>query len=250
MLAQKVLLIEDSLEYQKIVVATLGSKYEITIAGTAEQALDSVAHETFAMMLIDVGLPGRDGLSLCQELRQDPRLVNTPILMVTGRAETADVVSGFEAGADDYIQKPFKPEELRARVEARLKRAKASADVASSKSEKFDQADLRFAIGLQRVVHMVAGKEQPFDLTPNEFKILYFLARSDGRTRTRNEILKEVWGEHLHVIERTVDKHVCALRRKMGGAGRYVLSVPGEGYRFDAKAPEMPSKSRAPRTGT
>jgi len=164
--------------------------------------------------------------------------------MVTGRSETSDVVQGFAAGADDYIQKPFKPEELRARVDARLKRAKAQS--VKSTPDKFEKADLRFSVGLQRVSQVVNGTEQPFELTPNEFKILYYLARSEGKTLSRADILKEVWGEHLHVIERTVDKHVCALRRKMGSAGRYVASVAGEGYRFDAKAPEIRLKrSRA-----
>ncbi len=232
---QKVLLIEDAVEYQKIVTATLGSDFDIQCAGSAEEALTHLANTQFDILLIDVGLPGRDGLSLCHELRQDPRLVNTPILLVTGRGDTADLVLGFEAGADDYIQKPFRPEELRARVAARLKRSKTSGDQCS-------HGDLYFAVGLQRVSQIVNGKVQPLDLTPNEFKILYFLARSEGQTRSRSEILKEVWGERLHVIERTVDKHVCALRRKMGAAGRYVASVAGEGYRFDAKAPNAPTK--------
>lgn len=245
-MSQKVLLIEDATEYQKIVGATLGGSFEVRCAESADEALTHLAKETFDIILIDVGLPGRDGLSLCQELREDPRLANTPILMVTGRNETADVVQGFQAGADDYIQKPFRPEELRARVEARLKRAKA----AKGTGDKFEQADLRFSVGLQRVSQMVNGVEQPFDLTPNEFKILYYLARSGGKTLSRADILKEVWGQHLHVIERTVDKHVCALRRKMGTAGRYVASVAGEGYRFDAKAPEMPSRSRSRAVGS
>ena len=242
-MSQKVLLIEDATEYQKIVTATLGDRYDVRLAQTAEEAITHLARESFDILLIDVGLPGRDGLSLCQELREDPRLVSTPILMVTGRGETSDVVQGFAAGADDYIQKPFRPEELRARVEARLKRAKAQSH--KSNSDKFEQADLRFSVGLQRVSQLVNGAEQPFDLTPNEFKILYFLARSEGKTLSRADILKEVWGQHLHVIERTVDKHVCALRRKLGPAGRYVASVAGEGYRFDAKASEMPAKRRA-----
>ncbi len=245
-MSQKVLLIEDALDYQKIVVACLGDRYEVRTAASADEATAALARESFDILLIDVGLPGKDGLSLCQELRDDSRLVSTPILMVTGRGETQDVVQGFAAGADDYIQKPFKPEELRARVEARLKRAKAQS-AKPQNSDKFEQGDLRFSVGLQRVSQIVNGVEQPFDLTPNEFKILYFLARSEGKTLSRSDILKEVWGQHLHVIERTVDKHVCALRRKMGTAGRYVASVAGEGYRFDPKAVEMPAKRAAAR---
>jgi DNA-binding response OmpR family regulator len=235
-LLQKVLVIEDATEYQKIVSASLGADYAVTCAESAEAALRFLSENTYDILLIDVGLPGRDGLSLCLELREDPRLVNTPILMVTGRGDTSDVVQGFAVGADDYIQKPFRPEELRARVDARLSRVRAQTQFAKGNPDKFELADLRFSVGLQRVSQLVNGVEQGFDLTPNEFKILYFLARSQG------QILTEVWGQHLHVIERTVDKHVCALRRKLGGAGRYVASVPGEGYRFDAKASEMLAK--------
>jgi DNA-binding response OmpR family regulator len=239
--SQKVLLIEDAPDYQKIVTACLGDRFAVQCAQTAEEAIKFLANESFEIILIDVGLPGRDGLSLCQELREDPRLITTPILMVTGRNETNDVVQGFAAGADDYIHKPFKPEELRARVEARLRRAKAQNGKVST-TDRFERADLRFSVGLQRVSQVVNGSELPLELTPNEFKILYYLARSDGKTLSRVDILKEVWGENLHVIERTVDKHVCALRRKMGSAGRYVASVPGEGYRFDAAALLMPAK--------
>lgn len=231
--SQKVLLIEDAIEYQKIVSATLGATFTVKIAGTAEEALLHLAADSFDIILIDVGLPGRDGLSLCTLLRTDPRLADTPILLVTGRGETSDLVEGFAAGADDYIQKPFRPDELRARVNARLNLASANA-VAKSATNKLDYGALRFSVALQRVSQISDGTETPFDLTPNEFKILYFLARSGGQTKSRSDILKEVWGDRLHVVERTVDKHVCALRRKLGSAGRSVASVAGEGYRFES----------------
>lgn len=250
---RKALLIEDAKEYQAIVRATLIDRFDVVFAETADQAMKALMNEKFDLLLIDVGLPGRDGLSLCQELRSDPRLQNTPILLVTGRNETADVVLGFEAGADDYIQKPFRPEELRARIEARLKRTSsivAGAAQAAGTPDQFTKSGLRFSVGLQRVAHVEAGGERELDLTPNEFKILYFLARNDGRTLTRGDILKEVWGEKLHVVERTVDKHVCALRRKLGSAGRYVASVSGEGYRFDPSAPEHSPSRGAMRIGS
>ena len=237
----KILLIEDSIEYQKVVTACLGQDCDVQCAQTAEEALVLLAHESFDILLIDVGLPGRDGLSLCRELREDSRLMATPIVMVTGRHETQDIVRGFAAGADDYIQKPFVPEELKARVEARLARAKAQ-KTTSTGLDRLESSDLRFSVGLQRVSQVVNGAEHVLDLTPNEFKILYYLARSRGKTISRSQILSEVWGQHLHVIERTVDKHISALRRKMGAAGRYVASVPGEGYRFDPTAVEMPAK--------
>lgn len=233
---RRALLIEDAKDYQAIVRATLADRFEVVVAESADQALSALAGERFEIILIDVGLPGRDGLSLCQELREDSRLLDTPILLVTGRGETSDVVSGFEAGADDYIHKPFRPEELRARIEARLKRFKMGVRTSTEVPDQFSKAGLRFSVGLQRVALIESEGERELDLTPNEFKILYYLARNDGRTVSRADILREVWGEKLHVVERTVDKHVCALRRKMGSAGRFVASVSGEGYRFDPSA--------------
>lgn len=252
---RKALLIEDAKDYQAIVRATLADRFEVMIAENAEEALEAVSHSQFDLLLIDVGLPGKDGLSLCQELRTHERLQNTPILLVTGRGEVADVVMGFEAGADDYIQKPFRPEELRARIEARLKRTSSIAEASKASAAKaapdqFTKSDLRFSVGLQRVVHLDGGAERELDLTPNEFRILYFLARNEGRTLSRGDILKEVWGEKLHVVDRTVDKHVCALRKKLGSAGRFVASVSGEGYRFDPGASDPATARGAMRVGS
>lgn len=233
---RQVLLIEDSPEYQLIVRVALADRFNVVCATDSTQALQAVAMQKFDLILLDVGLPGKDGLSLCQELRKDPRVANLPIVFVTGRRETQDLVQGFEVGGDDYIVKPFHPEELKVRIEARFKRADATA--AAVNHDQYWKADLRFAIGRQRVTHTADGKDRELDLTPNEFKILYFLAKSDGRVVSRSEILREVWGENLHVIERTVDKHICSLRRKMGPAAQYVASVPGEGYQFRMNTPE------------
>ncbi|MES2856591.1 MAG: response regulator transcription factor, partial [Bdellovibrionota bacterium] len=161
---------------------------------------------------------------------------------VTGRKETQDLVQGFAVGGDDYIVKPFHPEELKVRIEARFKRVDTKPAVINH--DQYWTADLRFAIGRQKVTHTSDGRDRELDLTPNEFKILYFLAKNEGRVISRAEVLREVWGENLHVIERTVDKHICSLRRKMGAAAHYVASVPGEGYQFGTRAPDA-LKSRA-----
>lgn len=225
---RKVLLIEDSSEYQLLIRAALSDGFEVHAALTADDALKALIQTVYDIILIDVGLPGRDGLSLCEEIRRDTRLQATPILFVTGRKATADLVQGFAAGADDYIAKPFDPIELRARVEARLKRVTAPPNA----QERFNKADLVFSVPVQRVFQVVGGKERDLELTPNEFKILYQLVRNEGRTLSRAMILSEVWGENLHVVERTVDKHICSLRRKMGPTAHYIASVPGEGYMF------------------
>jgi DNA-binding response OmpR family regulator len=227
------LLIEDAPEFQLLVRSTLRGEFEIVCAVDAEQALAAVAARSFDLILIDVGLPGRDGLSLCEELRRDPRLKNTPILFVTGRNETSDLVQGFAVGADDYIFKPFHPDELRARIKARLARNAASFQGAAV--DDFWRGRLHFQVGRQRVSFVEVGGEKNLFLTPNEFKILYLLVKNDPRTLVRAEILREIWGENLNVVERTVDKHICSLRRKLGVAAGYVVSIPGQGYAFQVQ---------------
>jgi DNA-binding response OmpR family regulator len=229
------LLIEDSPEYQILIRAALKESFQVTFAVDAIDALSALTKESFDLILIDVGLPGRDGLSLCEELRKDPKFSLTPILFVTGRKETEDLVQGFAAGADDYIHKPFHPAELRARIEARLNRSTYNSSKVDKIHDSFWKADLHFQIGRQRVSYKdsaAPGAERDLNLTPNEFKILYHLAKNENRTLARADILREVWGEDLHVVERTVDKHICSLRRKMAQASQYVASVPGEGYMF------------------
>lgn len=222
------LLIEDAPEFQLLVRKTLSGEFDVTVAADSEQALSALGARKFDLILIDVGLPGRDGLSLCEELRRDPRLKSTPILFVTGRKDTQDLVQGFAAGADDYIMKPFHPDELRARVKARMARL-----AAEQAQDDFWKAKLHFLVGLQRV--MIAegeGQERDLNLTPNEFKIFYLLAKNETRALSRAEIMTEVWGERLHVIDRTIDKHVCSLRRKLGKAANHIVSIPGRGYAF------------------
>jgi DNA-binding response OmpR family regulator len=235
---KQILLIEDSPEYQVIVKAALKDRAIVTCVSEANAAQAAISHMNFDMILLDVGLPGKDGLLLCEELRQDERLRGTPILLVTGRKETSDLVLGFEAGADDYICKPFHPDELRARVAARLKKHEemkaqvASGAAAQQGPEQFTKGELCFMVWRQAVSEKTAGRDRDLELTPNEFKILYHLAKNESRILSRSEILREVWGENLHVVERTVDKHICSLRRKMGQLASYVASVPGEGYTF------------------
>jgi two-component system alkaline phosphatase synthesis response regulator PhoP len=236
------LYIEDSPEYRLLVRAALSGMYRLVFAGSSVEAFAAVHENKFALILIDVGLPGRDGLSICSELRKNSNLTTTPMIFVTGRNDANDLVQGFEVGADDYIRKPFDPNELRARVTARMKKSATPQNV---NVDEFRKGNLKFQVGRQAVVMMNEGAERELDLTPNEFKILFYLARNEGKTVTRADVLREVWGEKLHVIERTVDKHICSLRRKMDTSSHFVISIPGEGYQFSVDTePELHTVNR------
>ena len=230
---KRALLIEDSPEYQLLVTAALKDRFDVSVAGDAVEAINAIASDQFGLILIDIGLPGRDGLSICEQLRRDTTLAAIPILFITGRNDPKDLAQGFAAGADDYIYKPFHPDELRTRIDARMKRAEAANQ---PPQDEITKADLQFYVGRQKVSQIASDRSlRDLHLTPNEFKILYHLVRNEGRTLSRADILREVWGQELHVVERTVDKHVCSLRRKMGSTAEYLVSVPGQGYTFRQK---------------
>lgn len=225
---RQALLIEDSPEFQMVVQATLAQEFDVTCCCDADQALAAIAARNFDLILIDVGLPGRNGLSLCEDFRRESRLQDVPILFVTGHNDPFDLVQGFAVGADDYVLKPFHPDELRARVRARMSRpARQPMHV-----DSFTIAGLHFSIGRQSVAVTESNGLRDLGLTPIEFKILYHLAKSEPKVVSRSNLLRAVWGQDLHIVERTVDKHICSLRRKLGPASRHVASVPGQGYAF------------------
>ena len=146
---RKALLIEDSAEYQILVKATLASRFDVHIAGDAVEAIQALTQAEYSLILIDVGLPGRDGLSLCEQLRRDPALAKTPILFITGRNAPSDLAQGFAAGADDYIYKPFHPQELTARIDARMKR---SDETSNPLKDELTKGDLHFYVGRQKSI--------------------------------------------------------------------------------------------------
>ena len=177
------------------------------------------------LIVLDLLLPTVDGLEVCRRLKLDPRTQHIPVLMLTAKSEEADVVTGLELGAEDYVTKPFSPRVLVARVKAVLRRR--------SKDPSDDEAavsvhDLVIHPGWHEV--LIAGK--PVDLTFTEFRLLHFLARKPGWAFTRGQIVDAVKGEDYPVTERSVDVQVAGLRKKLGAHGEYIETVRGIGYRF------------------
>lgn len=169
-------------------------------------------------------LPRRDGFSVCRELRRTG--VTTPVILLTARAQEAEKVLGFKLGADDYVTKPFSPMELCARVQAVLRRAAGAAP----DMFRFGGMEINFTRGeLLRAGRAV-------DLTPIEFKLLAVFVRSRGRVLSREQLIEQVWSKETYITERVVDTHVSNLRKKVEPEGdpRFIVSVRGIGYRFDA----------------
>ncbi len=194
-----------------------------------ETARELLQSQTLQIVIVDLSEDEVSGLAFGEEIRATSRWSRVPLIYLSQQHETTRLVRAFEVGADDVICLPVLPMELRARVGARLRLLGHQLVV----HDLFWQADLRFSLATQRITYTESNGEFDLDLTPNEFKILYLLARQAGQTLTRHRILSEIWGENLHVIERTVDKHICSMRRKMGPRAHYVASVPGAGYCFN-----------------
>ncbi|MBS1963270.1 MAG: response regulator transcription factor [Bdellovibrionales bacterium] len=222
-----ILVVEDSPEYQLLIrraLAPLG--HPLHFAASVAEARSAVGDGRFVLVVLDVGLPDGDGFTLCQEFKSDPRLNDAPFIFLTGKQEASDVVTGFSLGAEDFIAKPFHPVALRARVEYRLKRRVAQDDG----KIVLEIGGILVDLSEMRARRKDDGRE--FPLTRTEFKILYQLAKNVDRVLSRERILELVWGTEVKVIDRTVDTHVSALRRKIAGCGIAIEPVSGEGYRL------------------
>ena len=224
-MAGSVLIVEDELELARVLRDYLErAGFHVQLVSEGNSALSQVRHQAPDIVLLDLNLPGLDGLDVARELRRSSQL---PIIMITARVDEADRLIGLELGADDYITKPFSPREVVARVRAVLRRAGR----APEEAEVIRAGDLE--IDLTRHLASIAGRR--IDLTPTEFTLLTALAREQGRAFTRMQLLQAVQGEAFEGYERTVDAHIKNLRGKIEPDPRhprYIETVYGIGYKF------------------
>ena len=190
----------------------------------AQRELDAVLPDA---ILLDWMLPGESGIALARRWRADARTRGVPILMLTARGDEPDKVTGLDAGADDYITKPFSTQEMLARIRAVLRR-RAPEQV----KDRIEIAGLM----LDAATHRVSWQDQPVKLGPTEFRLLHFFMKHAERVHSRAQLLDKVWGDHVFIEERTVDVHVKRLRESLGEAGAMIETVRGAGYRLTAQA--------------
>ena len=198
--------------------------YQVQVARDGETASRKALKESFDLIVLDVMLPGKDGFEVCRELRRNG--LHMPIIMLTARTQDSDKVLGLELGADDYVTKPFKPRELRARIKAVLRRT------GNELHELYSFGDVE--VDFSR--HELRNAGKPVTVTHMEFKLLEALIRSRGRVLSRAQLLDDVWGLDNFVTDRAVDTHIANLRKKIEtrpSHPRYLTTVPGVGYRFD-----------------
>lgn len=226
MAKESILVVEDEDDIRELLRYNLAKEgYQVTGSASGEEALKAVKAARPDLMVLDLMLPGMDGLEVCRSLKQDPQTRNLPIVMLTAKGEEADIVAGLELGADDYITKPFSLRVLLARLRAVLRRRSAPPPSETT------------TISIHEIVihpgrHEVLVEGRPMDLTATEFRLLKLLARRPGWVFTRSQIVNEIHGDDYPVTERAVDVQMVSLRKKLGPCGKYLETVRGIGYRF------------------
>jgi two-component system phosphate regulon response regulator PhoB len=219
---QRILIVEDEQDIADLIGFNLQrAGFEVIKAHDGIAGTEAALRERPDLIVLDLMLPGRDGYGVFRELKRDSRTVDIPVIMLTARAQTEDRIQGLEAGADDYLTKPFSPKELLLRVQAILKRAEAppgSVDFTHGPF-RFDKNSVKFYI-----------EGDPAELTSTEFKLLLFLCERAGKPQDRNDLLRTIWGYSDAAHSRTLDTHMKRLRQKIGSHGSWIETVRGVGY--------------------
>jgi two-component system alkaline phosphatase synthesis response regulator PhoP len=225
---EKILIVEDEKDILKMVEYNLKKDgYRTVSARDGEDAIEMAHSEHPDLILLDLMLPGIDGLEVCKQLKKESKTAGIPIIMVTAKTQESDKVVGLELGADDYVTKPFSVRELLARVKAVMRRAHEKEKL----PELLNLGDL--TIDFSKIEARI--KDKPVALTAKEFELLRTLIKAKGRMLSRDYLLDTIWG-YDHAIEiqtRTVDVHIRSLRKKLKSAAKHIITVKNYGYRFE-----------------
>ena len=229
----RILVVEDERDIAALVAYHLTKEgYRVRTTGGGAEALEAIAQERPDLIVLDVMLPGFSGLDILDEIRTRSDMADVPIVMLTARREEADRIKGLELGADDYVTKPFSPQELVLRIGAVLRRAQSPPVAGSSRMLRGGP----ITVDLNAMHVQVDG--EPIQLTPTEYRLLVALLERRGRVQSRQQLLTAAWDIHVRIETRTVDMHVQRLRAKLGRAGQMIETVRGFGYRFKGRDEE------------
>lgn len=227
---EKILVVDDEEDILELVKYNLEREgFQVHCAKSGEKALKKALEDPPELIVLDLMLPGIDGLEVARRLKKNQRAASIPIVMLTAKGEESDIVTGLELGADDYITKPFSPRILVARIKAVIRR--------QSKEPEDPNSILQIhTLNIDPGRRLVMIAEEPLDLTYSEFQILLYLARRPGWVFTRSQIVDAVRGDNYPVTDRSIDVQVAGLRKKLGKSSAYIETVRGVGYRFRENA--------------
>lgn len=223
----KILVVEDHKDTRELLKYNLAAAgFDVAAAEDGGEGLERAKGFQPDLVLLDLMLPGMDGLEVCRKLKQDPGTAGVPVIMLTAKGEEIDRIVGLELGADDYVVKPFSPRELVLRIKAVLRRAGGNDSVARPNAWEREGLKVDFE------AHQLEVDDQAVPLTATEFKLLSELITGQGKVQTRDHLLDTVWDTHFEGYSRTVDTHVRRLRQKLGPYAEWIETVRGVGYRF------------------
>jgi len=222
---EKILIIEDNKDYQFLLQSCLGTEFKVLIADTGKTGVQLAREQKPDLILLDISLGEMDGFEVCHLLKNQKETTSTPIIFLSSRNDAHSKVMGFDLGADDYIQKPFESEELKARVRVRIKQNQA-------RKENLSNYELQ-SLRIDFMGHRVYIEEKEIAFSALEFKLLSYFVRNPDRVLSREKILNNVWGVDTFVTDRVVDSHIRSIRKKLGPYKDHIESIYGEGYRFN-----------------
>ena len=224
---KKVVVIEDEPDIQEMIEFNLEKEgFRVVTANSGDEGVRAVVREAPDLVLLDLLLPGLDGIEVCRKLKMDPVTQKIPIIMVSAKGEESDVVLGLGVGADDYVTKPFRPKELIARVRVALRRGTVQDDKGNN------ERIVRSGLVVDAARHEVRLDNRAITLTATEFRLLHLLASHPGRVFTRDQLVTRVIGGGAAVIDRNIDVHIRAIRKKLGESRHLIGTIRGVGYRF------------------
>ena len=222
---ETILIVDDEEDIRELLQFNLVKEgYDVILADTGERSLELAKNKNPQLIVLDLMLPGIDGLSVCKKLKSEPKTASIPIVMLTAKGEESDIVTGLEIGADDYVTKPFSPKVLIARIRKLLRKTILHAE---------EKAAIKIhELSIDTARYEVLVKNKKVELTYTEFNILLALVRRPGLVLTRYRIVDAVRGSDYPVTDRAVDVQIVSLRKKLGSCGKYIETIRGVGYRF------------------
>ena len=222
----KIVVIEDEPDIVEVISYNLKREgYNVLAVDRGDESINLIRNQSPSLIILDLMLPGMDGLSVCRQLKSDPIVKDIPVIIVSAKGEESDIVIGLEMGADDYLTKPFSPRELLARVKAVSRRGQVKE---SHSEERIVIQNLMIDVAR----HEVRVDDEMVSLTATEFKILHQLAAHPGRAFTREQLLNRVLGMGVVVVDRNIDVHIRSVRKKLGDAAQLIQTIRSVGYRI------------------
>lgn len=221
----KVLVVDDEPDIVEMLTYNLEKEgYQVKTANDGQSAVEKAKKFKPDLILMDIMMPGMDGVEACRQIKETPDLVNIFIIFLTARNEEYSEIAAFEVGADDYLTKPIKPRALMSRIDAYFRR--------KTKKLKSDQEVIKIGkFVIDKTSYLLKINKTEISLPKKEFELLYFLAETPGKVFSRDELLQNIWGSDVYVLARTVDVHIRRVREKIGN--RYIKTVKGVGYKFE-----------------